>query len=105
MMQFGLNEKTIEKIRSVLSRHPAIDKVVLYGSRAKGTHKLGSDIDLTMYSDDLSQKEMNQILDEIDSLDLPYIVDLSLFRELTHASLLDHIQRVGIVFYSRKLSR
>jgi predicted nucleotidyltransferase len=46
-MKFGLQETTIEKICSVLASHPQIEKTLLYGSRAKGNYKNGSDIDLT----------------------------------------------------------
>jgi len=103
MMQFGLSEQTIEKINSVFARHPDIEKVVLYGSRAKGTHKLGSDIDLTLYGNEISQKETNRILDDLEELDLPYSIDLSVFSRLSHVQLRDHIERVGVVFYARHL--
>lgn len=48
-MKYGLTQEIIEKIRSVYSRFPQIEKAVLYGSRAKGNYKTGSDIDLTLY--------------------------------------------------------
>jgi len=102
-MQFGLSGQTIEKINSVFARHPEVEKVVLYGSRAKGTHKQGSDIDLTLYGNEISQKETNRILDELDELDLPYSIDLSVFNQLSHVPLRDHIERVGVVFYARHL--
>lgn len=102
-MQFGLSEQTIERINSVFARHPEVEKVVLYGSRAKGTHKPGSDIDLTLYGNEISLKEKNRILDELDALDLPYSIDLSVFNQLSHLQLRDHIERVGVVFYARHL--
>lgn len=74
-MQFGLSEQTIGKINSVFARHPEVEKVVLYGSRAKGTYKPGSDIDLTLYGDEISLKQKNRILDDLDELDLPYSID------------------------------
>jgi len=102
-MQFGLSEQTIERINSVFARHPEVEKVVLYGSRAKGTYKPGSDIDLTLYGNEISQKETNKILDELEELDLPYSIDLSVFSRLSHVQLRDHIERVGVVFYARHL--
>ena len=102
-MQFGLSGQTIEKINSVFARHPEVEKVVLYGSRAKGTYKLGSDIDLTLYGNEISLKQKSRILDELDELDLPYSIDLSVFSQLSHAQLRDHIERVGVVFYARHL--
>ena len=102
-MQFGLSGQTIEKINSVFARHPEVEKVVLYGSRAKGTHRPGSDIDLTLYGTEISLKQKNRILDELEELDLPYSIDLSVFSQLSHVQLRDHIERVGVVFYARHL--
>ena len=100
MMPFGLSERTIERIRAVFARHPVVETAVLYGSRANGTHKPGSDIDLTLYGEGISQKEMDRILNELEELDLPYSIDLSVFSRLTHAQLREHIERVGVVFYA-----
>ena len=102
-MQFGLSEQTIEKIISVFAKHPEVEKVVLYGSRAKGTYKPGSDIDLTLYGNEISLKQKNRMLDELEELDLPYSIDLSVFNQLSHVQLRDHIDRVGVVFYARHL--
>jgi|GEM_PF-43582 len=99
--RYGLSEETIAKISGVFAKHPRVEKAVLYGSRAKGAHKPGSDIDLTLYAADLPEKEKNRILDELDELDLPYTIDLSLFHRLSHAKLREHIERVGVVFYRR----
>lgn len=100
-MRFGLRESTIQGIRSVLAGHPAVERAVLYGSRAKGTHRPGSDIDLALYGKDISHREQGRILDELDALDLPYDIDLTVFDRLIHAGLRDHIERVGVVVYSR----
>jgi len=47
-MPFGLTEKTIETVQGILAKHPKISKAMLYGSRAKGTYRNGSDVDLTL---------------------------------------------------------
>lgn len=49
--RFGLKQETIDKIIQVFKLYPSIDKAVLYGSRAKGSYRNGSDIDLTLMSD------------------------------------------------------
>jgi uncharacterized protein len=69
--------------------------------QAKGTYKPGSDIDLTLLGEDLSQALLSQILDEIDDLFLPYMMDLSIFDTLNHEQLQSHIRRVGLVFYDK----
>jgi predicted nucleotidyltransferase len=100
-MRFGLSEQTIERIGSVFARHPGVQKAVLFGSRAMGTCKPGSDIDLTLFGEDISHREMNRIFEELEELDLPYSVDVSVFSALRHDGLRDHIARVGVVFYAR----
>lgn len=100
-MNHGLSETTVERIRAVLAHFPEVEKAVLYGSRAKGTHRPGSDIDLTLYGSGLGQPLLARIDEELDDLLLPYQMDLSLFASLTHSALLDHIRRVGAVMYER----
>lgn len=75
-MNHGLSDSTVAKIRGVLARFPAIDKAVLYGSRAKGNYRPGSDIDLTLQGAMLTPRLLADALDE---LLLPYSIDLSLF--------------------------
>ncbi len=100
-MNHGLSETTLERIREVLAHHAAVEKAVLYGSRALGTQRPGSDIDLTLLGNDLDQTLLARIDEELDDLLLPYQMDLSFFPNLTHSGLLDHIRRVGLVLYER----
>ena len=98
----GLTDATVEKTRGVFARFPAIEKAVLYGSRAKGNFKTGSDIDLTLYGKALTFDLRSSIASELDDLLLSYTIDLSIFAELNHAQLQEHIERVGVVFYERE---
>lgn len=71
-MTFGLKEHTIEKINGVFAQFPAVEQVMLYGSRAKGTYRRGSDIDLTLLGTDLNLKILFRIETALDDLLLPY---------------------------------
>jgi uncharacterized protein len=97
--QFGLKETTIAGLKSVFAHYPEIEKAILYGSRAKGNYRPGSDIDLTLKGDCLTHNQFLRIETEIDDLLLPYKVDVSLHRQIDNDNLLAHIQRVGEVFY------
>ncbi len=102
MTHFGLKESTIQKICSVFARYPQVEQAILYGSRAKGNFKNGSDIDLTLLGgDDLTLKVLYRIMDDLDELLLPYTVDLSIFNNISDPDLINHIQRVGVVFYQK----
>jgi uncharacterized protein len=101
--RFGLKEAVIKRICGVLVRYPQVDKAILYGSRAKGDHKHGSDIDLTLMGDEgLSQQTLYKIMNELDDLLLPYTIDLSIFRDISDRDVIEHIRRVGIAFYEKK---
>lgn len=100
-MNYGLPDTTIKKINAVFALFPEVSKVVLYGSRAKGSFKSGSDIDLTMHGAGLTSVLRGTITDKLDELLLPYMVDLSVFADLKHSELEAHIERVGVVFYER----
>lgn len=96
---------TLDKLGSVFRQHSAIDSVLIYGSRAKGNYRPGSDIDLTIKGSTLEFAELMQIEDQIDDLYLPYTVDLSQYNQLTNPDLIAHIDRVGIVIYDRNAAR
>ena len=98
---FGLNQKIIEAIRGVFSKHSEIEKVLVYGSRAKGNFKTGSDIDLTIIAKTLTTPDLLKIENELDDLMLAYKIDLSLHHQIENPDLFDHIQRVGLLFYQK----
>jgi uncharacterized protein len=97
--QFGLNRGTLELIRGVFTRHPLVRQVIIYGSRAKGNYRNGSDIDLTIMGEAVTLTELMKIATELDDLLLPYKIDLSLFHKLNDVDLVNHIHRAGLVFF------
>ncbi len=100
--RFGLPAEAVSKIGGVLAAHPEVESAILYGSRAKGNYRPGSDIDLTLLGDRLVHHDLLKIMGELDDLLLPYTIDLSIFHMIDHGALRDHIQRVGQEFYHRQ---
>ncbi len=98
---YGLTDRAIQKINSVFGRYPQIDKAILYGSRAKGNYRNGSDIDLTLQGEGLTLNELFKMETELDDLLLPYMIDLSILHKIGNPDLVAHIERVGIVFYQK----
>lgn len=98
---FGLKDIHITSIQSVFKNHSNILKAVLYGSRAKGNYRNGSDIDLTLIGQDLNLSTLLKIENELDDLLLPYKIDLSIFCKIENPDLIEHINRIGTVFYER----
>jgi predicted nucleotidyltransferase len=100
-MKYGLPQSALRKICAVLSRYPQVEKAILYGSRAKGNYKNGSDIDLTLHGADLSLNVLYKILNDLDDLLLPYTIDLSIFHDIDDPDVIEHIERVGVAFYDK----
>ncbi len=98
-MQYGLKKESIERVNRIFAQYDKIEEVILYGSRAKGNYKPGSDIDLTLKGKELNLKLLNKISLELDDLLLPYTFDLSIYHHIKQPDLIDHIVRVGKVFY------
>lgn len=98
----GLPEKTITKLLTVFSHYPEINEVILYGSRAKGNYKPGSDIDIALKGNGLTLSVLTKIETEIDDLLLPYTVDCVVFEKINNTELTDHINRVGIQLFPGK---
>jgi predicted nucleotidyltransferase len=98
-MIYGVKEENIRRINQVFINHPEVDEVILYGSRAKGSFKPASDIDLTLKGDHLDSAILSKIAWEIDDLLLPFTFDLSVYSQIQSKELLSDIQRIGIVFY------
>ena len=100
-MKFGLKDEIIEQVNSVFAKYSQIEEVIIYGSRAKGNYKTGSDIDLTLTGQNLTLSIMYAVEFEIDDLLLPYTFDISLFNQISNLDLIEHINRVGLSFYNK----
>lgn len=101
-MPYGLKDIELEKLSKVFAANERIERVVLYGSRAKGNYKPFSDVDITMMGSELTHTDLNRISFAIDDLLLPYQFDISIFHTLKNEALIDHIHRVGITIYGRE---
>ncbi len=100
--QLGLEDDDLEVIIAVLRKYPQIEKALIFGSRAKGEFKPGSDVDIALVGTNAADvaSEISFSLNE-DSL-LPYKFDVLHCSSLSNPKLVDHIMRVGIVIYEKK---
>lgn len=99
-LQTGLRLTLINQLRDVFKSCSSIEKVVLYGSRAKGTYRAGSDIDVSLFGN-ITHTELLSIETKIDDLLSPYLFDVSIFSEIESDELINHIERLGIEIYTR----
>ncbi len=96
----GLNISEIESILSILKKYPKITDAILFGSRAKGNFSNGSDIDIALKGEDLVLNDLLDISTEFDELPLPYKFDLVLYHRIKEIALIEHIDRIGISFFT-----
>ena len=101
-MKYGLSTQALQKIRDVFMRYPLVEAAVLYGSRARGDYKNGSDIDLTLHGGDaLTHTILSRIANDLDDQLLPYTIDLSIFKNIRNPEMVEQIERVGIPLYKK----
>ncbi|MDZ7718255.1 MAG: nucleotidyltransferase domain-containing protein [Balneolaceae bacterium] len=103
-MKYGLKPHIWNQIISCVKKNDRIEEVILYGSRAKGTHKEASDIDLVLKGEEITTKDQLRLENELDDLLLPWKFDVSIFHNITNPELLDHIRRVGVTVYKQDVN-
>ncbi len=94
----GLSAETLAQLRAAFAATPSVARAWLYGSRARGRHRPGSDIDLAVEGT-LSHTQTIQLLERLEALDLPYKIDLALLHEITDPALHAAIRREGLLLY------
>ena len=94
----SLRPSELDIIRTVFERHPELTLVKLFGSRAKGTERPESDVDLALWGA-VDALAAESIAAELDELPLPYHYDVKAFASIELDSLREHIERVGITIF------
>lgn len=100
---FGLTPEILRSLHRIFQSYGEITSVLLYGSRAKGTFHAGSDVDITIQGDGITDSLVGKIEDDVDELFLPYTFDISSWDLIDNRDLRSHIERVGVVIYRKLL--
>ena len=100
MKDTGLTEKEWEQIRAALRAVPAIEKAVLFGSRAMGLARGNSDVDIMLYGDALTMGDVAHARALLEETTLPYQFDLVLC-DAENAALQEHVRRYGKVMFEK----
>ncbi|PZU96054.1 MAG: DNA polymerase III subunit beta [Leptolyngbya sp.] len=99
---YGLTESDRAQMIAAIRSFEEIATVVLFGSRAKGNYKPGSDVDLAVKGDRITHRTIAQLADLLnEELPLPYYFDVVHYNGLESQPLADPIDRVGVVIYDR----
>jgi predicted nucleotidyltransferase len=99
--ELGLKDGQLEEIQGFAKKIPAIEEVIVYGSRAKGNYRPGSDVDLVLVGKDLKLADQISFWNDLDDSYQPYFFDVAILHQIQNESLLEHIERVGKRSYRR----
>ncbi len=102
-MTHGLSQRDMAAILDTLRAFPEIEEAILFGSRAKGNYKPGSDVDIAVKGqaiDSSCVSDVSYALNEESTL--PYFFDIVHFEQISERELVDHINRVGLQLYKKK---
>ena len=96
--RFGLKNQDIARIVETISKTISVERIIIFGSRAIGTFKEGSDIDLALMGEELTYTDVRRIKIELYELNLPYQFDLLVYHNITDQAVRDHIDSCGLDF-------
>ncbi len=100
---FGLSDNDIKSIITAVSEYPEVKEVIIFGSRAKGNFKHGSDVDLALKGDQITHTTIMDISWKLnEESPMPYHFDVLNYQAIKNPDLVEHINRVGKVL--KKLS-
>ncbi len=102
MGKFGLIDSDLVFLSNLFQKYTSIDEVIIFGSRAKGNYKNGSDVDLAIKSQSIGNEELNAMDDALnENSNLPYKFDIVHYEKIQTPELKDHIDRVGKILFLR----
>lgn len=101
-MKFGLDEKVVKDIISIIEKYDEVERACIFGSRARGDYRNSSDIDIALFGESLTNEINTKIYFEIDDLYLPYKIDLINFNSLgKDDKIKESILREGVEIYAK----
>jgi len=97
----GLSPSQLARIKEILAPFAGrIDRVVLFGSRASGTHRPSSDIDLALHGP-IDEKDVDRLHSLFMESDLPVRVDVVKYQTINSIALKQHIDQAGVTLFEK----
>ena len=101
-MNFGLKSQDLGEIIKIIQQVKAVDVAIIFGSRAKGHYKKGSDVDIAIKGKEITRENIASLSDLLNEESaLPYYFDIVHYDEIAEQELIQHIDRVGQSIYLR----
>ncbi|MBW9146556.1 nucleotidyltransferase domain-containing protein [Clostridium sp. CM028] len=97
-----IDEKLVVKLKEIFEKYKEIEKVILFGSRARGDNKYNSDIDICIVGAGMMHLTLANINMDISEINTPLSFDILSFNELNKEELIKNILKEGVVIYNGK---
>ena len=98
-LAFGLSEQIVDSLRQVFARYPKVDKALIYGSRATGSHRPHSDIDIAVMAPSMDNSEFARLWNDLDDLPIVFRLDVLHFERAGNPQLRQNILEKAVVLY------
>ncbi len=102
---FGLTEDVTNSLCQIFEKTDAVEEVLVFGSRAKGTYTSGSDIDIVLKGTAITFDTLLTVMSAIENLQLLYRTDVLNYNTIQDKDVLDHIDRIGQTLWKRHTVR
>jgi predicted nucleotidyltransferase len=99
-MTFGLNEPNYRALKKAFQSAPDVERVLIFGSRARGDAKEGSDFDLAVFAPKMSDADFARLWETVDGVELIFKIDLIHFERLNNPVLRERILAEGRPFFT-----
>lgn len=100
-MKFGLISADIQVMKNIFKKYPDISKVIIFGSRAMGNYKKGSDVDLAIKGKNIDLSLIGEIKGKLDETNLPYFFDVISYADTENKELREHIDTFGQILWDK----
>lgn len=103
---YGLLERDMVNILKAIKQFDTIESVIIFGSRAMGNYKRGSDVDLVIMGIEVDRKVIRRLSDLLNEvMPLPYFFDVLDYKAIESQALIEHIEKEGKLIYEKKIER
>ncbi|ADQ07635.1 DNA polymerase beta domain protein region [Caldicellulosiruptor hydrothermalis 108] len=103
--RFGIEEEILNKIIEIFKKYKQVRKACIFGSRARGDYRRGSDVDICIWLEEESENPIYKIQDELEEVNTILLFDVVAFNSITKESLKESIIKEGVIIYERENSR
>ena len=100
--RFGISRRSFHAIQEAIDATPEIEEAIIFGSRALGTARRGSDIDIAIKGNRVTPETARALSTQLNErLPIPYYVDVLSYDAIDTPAVRNHIDTHGKRFYRR----